>query len=66
MRRRREWFDRMEFHLALWWVPAGHRPTVAEAQERLEHLRKHGSTDYAFQLNDTVAPPAPGSEYLPQ
>lgn len=22
MRRRREWFDRMEFHLALWWLPA--------------------------------------------
>jgi len=25
MRRRKEWFDRMEFHLAMWWVPAGSR-----------------------------------------
>jgi heme-degrading monooxygenase HmoA len=23
MRRRREWFERIESHLALWWLPAG-------------------------------------------
>ena len=23
----------------MWWVPAGHRPTIAEAIERLEHLK---------------------------
>src|SRR3954451_152203 len=28
LRRRREWFDRLESFLVLWWVPAGHRPTV--------------------------------------
>jgi hypothetical protein len=28
MRRRREWFDRIGLHLALWWVPVGHLPTV--------------------------------------
>ncbi|MBA2624668.1 MAG: DUF3291 domain-containing protein, partial [Acidimicrobiia bacterium] len=32
MRRRREWFDRMaSAYQALWWMPAGHRPTVANA-----------------------------------
>ena len=32
MRRRREWFERFEgVFVALWWVPAGHRPSVAEA-----------------------------------
>jgi len=49
LRRRREWFERMdETYSVLWWVPAGHRPTVSEAIERLDHLRKHGATPSAF------------------
>jgi len=49
MRRRREWFERFErVYLALWWVPAGHRPTVAEAVERLAYLEAYGPTAYAF------------------
>ncbi|MFF4796018.1 DUF3291 domain-containing protein [Streptomyces sp. NPDC001276] len=49
--RRREWFERLvEAVTTLWWVPAGHRPTVAEAEERLLHLRAHGPTPYAFTL----------------
>lgn len=56
--RRREWFERLaEAVTALWWVPAGHRPTVAEAEERLLHLRAHGPTPYAFTLR-TSFPPA--------
>ena len=43
LRRRREWFERLdEAVTALWWVPAGHRPTVAEARARLEHLGTRG------------------------
>ncbi|MFD7814111.1 DUF3291 domain-containing protein [Streptomyces sp. NPDC059785] len=54
--RRREWFERLqEAVTALWWVPAGHRPTVAEAEARLAHLRAHGPTGYAFTLR-TVHP----------
>jgi hypothetical protein len=49
MRRRKEWFERMdEPFLVLWWVPAGHRPTVAEAMVRLELLRAKGPTPEAF------------------
>ena len=45
MRRRREWFERFErVYVALWWVPAGHRPSVAEAVDRLAHLEAHGPT----------------------
>ncbi|MGB0098373.1 MAG: DUF3291 domain-containing protein [Solirubrobacteraceae bacterium] len=29
-------------------VPAGHIPTVAEAEERIEHLCEHGPTPFAF------------------
>ncbi|MBB4984822.1 MULTISPECIES: DUF3291 domain-containing protein [Streptomyces] len=49
MRQRRDWFHRhVEAHLVLWWVPAGHVPTVAEAVERLEDLRAHGPSPRAF------------------
>ncbi len=32
----------------MWWVPAGHRPTIQEAIERLEHLKANGPSDHAF------------------
>jgi Domain of unknown function (DUF3291) len=58
LRRRREWFARMsEAFTALWWVPAGHRPTVREAEERLTLLRANGPTPEAFTLRDTFPPP---------
>ena len=47
--RRPEWFDAMDTpHFVMWWVPAGHRPTLVEAKERLEHLAANGPSDYAF------------------
>ena len=68
LRRRREWFERLdEAVTVLWWVPTGHRPTVAEARDRLEHLRKHGTTEYAFTfaVDDAVPAPPPGADYTP-
>jgi hypothetical protein len=60
MRRRREWFHHMaEAYLALWWVPAGHIPTTAEAAERLRHLQEHGPTAHAFTFRSPF--PAPDS-----
>ena len=57
MRRRREWFDRMEFHMALWWVEAGHHPTVAEGKARLELLARVGPSAQAFLFNKPFPPP---------
>jgi hypothetical protein len=58
MRRRREWFQQMaEAYLALWWVPAGQLPTAAHAVERLNHLREHGPTPYAFTFRSPFPPP---------
>ncbi|MFE8960972.1 DUF3291 domain-containing protein [Streptomyces iakyrus] len=55
--RRREWFERVaEAMVTLWWVPAGHRPTVAEAESRLLHIRTHGPTPYAFTLRTQFPP----------
>lgn len=49
VRRRREWFTRMaEPILVLWWVPAGHEPSVREALTRLAHLRENGPGPNAF------------------
>lgn len=55
--RRREWFERVqEAMTALWWIPTGHRPTVAEAESRLLHLRTNGPTPYAFTLRTSFPP----------
>lgn len=48
LRRRREWFEKVATVLVLWWVPAGHFPSVQEALDRLAHLEAHGPTPHAF------------------
>jgi len=57
-RRRAEWFTRPDTpHLAMWWVPAGHRPTPFEARQRLEHLATHGESEAAFTFTRPFPPP---------
>ena len=56
-RRRREWFVPLDGpSLVLWWVPAGQRPTVEEARERLDRLAADGPTADAFTLKTPFAP----------
>lgn len=51
--RRAEWFEPQdEAHLVMWWVPDGHRPGLAEALERLAHLRAQGASAHAFGWED--------------
>lgn len=58
MRRRREWFDRMNAaYMVLWWVPAGHRPTIEEALDRLQTLRANGPSPAAFNFGHAYGPP---------
>jgi Domain of unknown function (DUF3291) len=58
LRRRRRWFERMaEAYTALWWIPRGHLPTTAEAEERVLRLRESGPTPYAFTLKEHFPPP---------
>ncbi len=58
MVRRREWFEKPEQpFLCLWWVLAGHIPTVEEALARLDHLRTHGATPHAFTFREKYPPP---------
>jgi hypothetical protein len=42
--------------LTLWWIPAGHIPSIAEAKERLAHLEAHGPTATAFTFKAMFTP----------
>jgi hypothetical protein len=58
LRRRRHWFHAVaEATVVLWWVPGGHRPSVADAEERLLRLRWVGPTPSAFTFRDTFPSP---------
>jgi len=63
MRDRKRWFEKFDGpYMALWWIPAGHIPTPQDGQERLDHLREHGETEYAFSFRNIF--PEPGTENL--
>jgi hypothetical protein len=63
MARRREWFEKMtDPFMVLWWVPVGHRPTITEAIERLETLRRLGETADAFTFKRLFPPPGEPAE----
>ena len=57
--RRAEWFEVLgKMHFVMWWVPAGHRPTLAEALAKLAHKDANGDSDQAFgwsYLKDAIA-----------
>ncbi|MEV5681789.1 DUF3291 domain-containing protein [Streptomyces sp. NPDC052164] len=59
--RRREWFEHaQESMTALWWVPEGRRPTVADAGKRLPHLCAHGPTARVSTLRSRFPAPVGG------
>lgn len=66
---RKKWFDEWKERagtlrelgegvpfLALWWIPAGHLPTPAEALERLRSLGAKGPTAQAFTFKRLFTP----------
>jgi len=60
MRRRREWFEAMDVYMCLWWIPAGHVPTVEEGMAKLARFEAHGPTPDAFSFR--VPYPAPDGQ----
>jgi Domain of unknown function (DUF3291) len=61
LRDRREWFEKLATaHLVLWWVPAGHIPSVEEALDRLDRLGHDGPTPTAFTFRTPFEPEADG------
>lgn len=66
MRQRRQWFEKLGgMYMALWWVNAGHTPSVAEAKRRLEYLQENGETARAFTFRRTFPPAAYEEESAP-
>jgi hypothetical protein len=58
VRRRLEWFEAAaQPILALWWVPAGHTPSLDDCLERLAHLRAHGPSPHAFSFKQRFEAP---------
>ncbi len=58
LRDRTLWFEPIEGPiLALWWIPTGHIPAVAEAQERLRILAERGPSRDAFTFRTPFPPP---------
>lgn len=63
-RDRKQWFLPVEGPpYVLWWVPAGHKPTVEEARERLELLGREGPSPRAFDFKHRF--PSPAGESAP-
>jgi hypothetical protein len=63
LRDRAKWFVKLDIPIyCLWWIPAGHIPTVAEGRERTEHYQTHGSTPFSFWFSKPF--PAPADEPL--
>jgi hypothetical protein len=60
---RRRWFSDVKavvggHALALWWIPAGELPTVADAKDRLTAIISDGPTPRAFTFKRQFPPPA--------
>lgn len=59
LRDRKHWFEKFNGpYYALWWIPAGRLPDTQEGKQRLEHLREHGDTAYAFSFKHVFPQPS--------
>ena len=55
---RKQWFSQMDGpHLALWWIPAGQTPTIADAKSKLDVLNQKGPSPEAFTFKESFPPP---------
>jgi heme-degrading monooxygenase HmoA len=44
--------------LAMWWIPAGEQPSVADAKQRLDAITSEGPSARAFTFKQRFPPPA--------
>jgi hypothetical protein len=67
LRDRLKWFEKpVEAYMAMWWIPAGHIPSVEEAKERLQFRRTRGDTPVAFSFSSPFpTPEAPPGDSIP-
>jgi Domain of unknown function (DUF3291) len=59
LRDRKRWFEKFDGpYYALWWIPSGQLPSIEEGKQRLEYLRQHGDSAYAFSFKHVFPAPA--------
>jgi len=59
MAKRRQWFGKPDgVYTVLWWVKAGHLPTVEDARARLDILQRKGPSPAAFTFKTRFPAPA--------
>lgn len=58
--KRKEWFEMPSgAYQVLWWVEAGHHPTVEEGRERMQRLDRDGPRPDAFTFKKKFPAPVP-------
>jgi hypothetical protein len=58
LRDRKRWFKKFDGpSYALWWVHAGQLPGIETGKERLDYLRQHGDSAYAFSFKHLFPEP---------
>lgn len=58
LQNRADWFERpVRPPLVLWWLAAGHIPSVEEAKERFDLLWRDGPSPAAFTFKERFPPP---------
>ncbi len=66
LRQRKQWFShRPGPNQVLWWVPAGHRPSLTEAKAALALLALNGPTAHAFTFAQPQAAPRESDKLIP-
>ena|SRR5689334_25421153 len=65
LRDRKRWFEKFESpYYALWWIPAGQLPSIEDARQRLDHLRQHGDSAYAFSFKHIFPMPVIAEQFI--
>ncbi len=58
LQKKAEWFERSQrASLALWWIEAGHIPSVEEAKDRFDLLWRDGTSAAVFTFKDRFPQP---------
>jgi hypothetical protein len=53
LKRRKEWFQAFgKVYTAIWWIPVGKFPTIAESIEKLAYLQSYGPSQQVFDFRN--------------
>jgi len=59
LKRRKDWFTSFgKAHTAMWWIPAGHLPSLEEAVGKLDLLQKNGASHDSFDFRNKFPAPS--------